>query len=84
MARERGRGALMAQRRPKAAILGSRIGRPGPQTRSLFDEPARSLPPDKCPVFLLQGPPEPALPFWCPPLFWLKVSKVSADNERLL
>ena len=72
----------MAQRLPKAAILGSRIG--PLQTRSLFDEPARSLPPDKCPVFLLQGPPEPALPFWCPPLFWLKVSKVSADNERLL
>ena len=43
----------MAQRRPKAAILGSRIGRP--QTRSLVDEPARRLPPDKCPDLPAQG-----------------------------
>jgi hypothetical protein len=55
----------MAQRRPKAAILGSRIG---PfQTRSLVDEPARRLPPDKCPDLPLQGSPETRAPFWCHP-----------------
>ena len=43
----------MAQRLPKAAILGSRIG--PLQTRSLFDEPARSLPPEKCPDLPAQG-----------------------------
>ena len=43
----------MAQRRPKAAILGSRIC--PPQTRSLFDEPATRLPPDKSPELLKQA-----------------------------
>ena len=43
----------MAQRRPKVAILGSRIC--PPQTRSLVDEPAGRLPPDKSPGLLEQA-----------------------------
>ena len=57
----------MAQRLPKAAILGSRIG--PLQTRSLFDEPARSLPPDKCPDLPAQGSTGTRPPIFVPPPF---------------
>ena len=55
----------MAQRRPKAAILGSRIC--PPQTRSLVDEPAGRLPPDKSPGLLKQASSKTRAPILVPP-----------------